>query len=219
MNKKDLELFKQAIDEGISNKFDKLAAACTEEIVCSERHNLAMQAIVYGKIDTKRTWSPRMKRIVAILVAAALLLTSCGIIFRNEIREVFEELFVELSYEGNKSGSKTIENVYRLEYVPLGYVLVNEKVEPLKVNYKYSNEKGDEIQFEQRILDETYFIFDSESGYSEFYTVNDLNIYYRFTNKMHCYIWSDDNYTLYLKSSKAISKEEIVLIIVKMSTK
>ena len=55
MDKSNLELFKQALDEAVSNKFDNMAANCTEEIVCSERHKLAMQAIVYGKGDTKRT--------------------------------------------------------------------------------------------------------------------------------------------------------------------
>ena len=86
MDKTNLELFKQALTEAVSNKFDNIAANCTEEIACSEKHNLAMRAIVYGKTDTKRVWSPRMKRIIAILVAAALLLTSCGIIFRICIR-------------------------------------------------------------------------------------------------------------------------------------
>ena len=98
MDKSNLELFKQAINEAVSNKFDNMATSCTEEIVCSEKHNLAMRAIVYGKTDTKRVWSPRMKRIIAILVAAALLLTSCGIIFRNEIREMFKELFASITF-------------------------------------------------------------------------------------------------------------------------
>jgi alkylhydroperoxidase/carboxymuconolactone decarboxylase family protein YurZ len=102
MNKTNLELFKQALDEAVSNQFDKLAAQCDEEIICSEKHKLAMRAIVYGKTETAQTLSPKMKRLIAILVAAALLLTGCAIIFRNEIREVFEEFFVKLTYSGEK---------------------------------------------------------------------------------------------------------------------
>ena len=101
MDKSNLELFKQALNEAVSNKFDKMADECTEEIVYSEKHKLAMRTIVYGKTDNKRVWSPKMKRIIAILIAAALLLTSCGIIFRNEIREIFKEFFVSLTYESN----------------------------------------------------------------------------------------------------------------------
>ena len=123
MDENDLKLFKQALSEGVSNRFDKMAADCTEEIVCSDKHNLAMRTIVYGKADTKRVWTPKIKRIIAILIAAALLLTSCGIIFRNEIREVFKDLFVSLTYEGDEESQQTIKDVYTLSYVPEGYTL------------------------------------------------------------------------------------------------
>ena len=137
MDKTNLELFKQALNEAVSNKFDNMVARCTEEIVCSEKHNLAMRAIVYGKTGTKRVWSPKMKRIVAILVAAALLLTSCGIIFRNEIREVFKNLFASITFEGDESKVDTIEDIYQLKYIPDGYELVEENISPLSVSYKF----------------------------------------------------------------------------------
>ena len=86
MDKSNLELFKQAVNEAVSNKFDSMADSCTEEIVCSEKHKLAIRTIIYGETKAKRVWSPKMKRIIAILVAAALLLTSCGILFGYEIR-------------------------------------------------------------------------------------------------------------------------------------
>ena len=54
MGKSNLELFKQALNEAVSNKFDKMADECTEEIVYSDRHKLAMRTIVYGKTDNKR---------------------------------------------------------------------------------------------------------------------------------------------------------------------
>ena len=123
MDKSDLELFKQALNEAVSNKFDKMADECTEEIVYSERHKLAMRTIVYGKTDNKRVLSPKMRRIIAILIAVALLLTSCGIIFRNEIREIFKEFFVSLTYESNDEKDEMIEEVYTLGYLPEGYTL------------------------------------------------------------------------------------------------
>ena len=124
MDKSNLELFKQAISEGLSQKFDSVVNSCTDEIVCSEKHNIAMRTIVYGKTDTKRTWSPKMKRIIAILIAAALLLTSCGIIFRNEIREMFEEFFVKLTYSEENNSNNPIEEVYHLEYLPEGILIL-----------------------------------------------------------------------------------------------
>ena len=74
MDKTNLELFQQALNEGLSNRFDSLAEEYTGEIVCSRKHKLAMRTIVYGKAGGARAWSPRMRRVVAILVAAALLL-------------------------------------------------------------------------------------------------------------------------------------------------
>ena len=211
MNKKDLELFRQAIDEGISNRFDKLAAACTEEIVCSEKHNLAMRAIIYGKVDTKRTWSPRMKRIVAILVAAALLLTSCGIIFRNEIREVFEEFFVKLSFDSDDY-NKTIEEIYVLTYLPEGYALEKENISNTVVTYIFVNSTNDRLFFEQRVINGSDFIIDNESGYSIIQENEKYKVYYRFTGETHIYIWNDEKYSMSIKSSVQLSNEDIILL-------
>ena len=212
MNKKDLELFKQAIDEGISNRFDKLAAACTEEIVCSERHNLAMQAIVYGKIDTTRTWSPRMKRVVAILVAAALLLTSCGIIFRDEIREVFEEFFVKLSFDSDDY-NKTIEEIYVLTYLPEGYALEEENISNTVVTYIFVNSTNDRLFFEQRIINGSDFIIDNESGYSIIQEIEKYEVYQINNNIEYFYVWKKENYSIKIKSNIKISNEEILHII------
>jgi hypothetical protein len=213
MNKKDLELFKQAIDEGISNRFDKLAAACTEEIVCSERHNLAMQAIVYGKIDTKRTWSPRMKRIVAILVAAALLLTSCGIIFRNEIKEIFSDFFVSVKYDNNDKIGQTLDNIYYLSYIPDGYIIEDEIIGSLFVQYRYIDDDNHVIIFTQNILNGMEYIIDSENGYSEMIEIDKIKVYYRYTGEMHIFVWNDDNYSLKLTSNNKLTDDEIAEIV------
>lgn len=213
MDKSNLELFKQALNEAVSNKFDNMAASCTEETVCSEKHNLAMRAIVYGKTDTKRVCSPRMKRIIAIIVAAALLLTSCGIIFRNEIREVFKELFASITFEGDESEVNTIEDIYQPNYVPDGFSLEKEIISPLSVVYKFVESNGNIIRFEQHVLGGTDFTVDSESGYSKILTVNTHDIYYRRTKTSHFYIWNDNDYSLLIRSSTELQNEELIKII------
>ena len=213
MDKTKLELFKQALTEAVSNKFDNMAAGCTEEIVCSEKYNLAMRAIVYGKADTTRTWSPKMKRIVAILVAAALLLTSCGIIFRNEIREVFKEFFASITFDGDQSNINAIEEIYELGYLPDGYYLKEEKIVQLRVSYTFVNNNSNYIIFEQRIIDGTGFTIDSESGYSKINEIEKYTVYYRYTKALHSYIWNNDKYTFIIKSSTELSNEELTKII------
>lgn len=219
MDKSNLELFKQALNEAVSNKFDKMADECTEEIVCSERHKLAMRTIIYGKADTSRAWSPRVKRIIAILVAAALILTSCGIIFRNQIREIFEEFYVKLTYDGNEESNKNIDEVYVLGYVPEGYVLENEFLSTTYVKYKFMTSEGDVLYFEQRAIAHSGYYIDSESGYSKIEEIEEFDVYYRFTNKFYHYVWNNETYTMTIKSSIKLSNENIILLINEITTK
>lgn len=212
MDKGSLELFKQALSEGVSNRFDKIAAECTEEIVCSDKHHLIMQTIVYGKTTTKRGLSPSVKRIIAILVAAALLLTSCGIIFRNELREAFNNFFVTITYKDEPTYGTEIENVYQLSYVPEGYSLKDEKIRPLRIQYEFANDTGDFIWFEQQPMDGTDFYIDSENGYAQLNDIKDFEIYYRYTGEKHVYIWTDGIYSMKLASNIHIYSDEIVLI-------
>ena len=213
MDKSNLELFKQALNEAASNKFDKMADECTEEIVYSERHKLAMRTIIYGKTDTKRVWTPKMKRIIAILIAVALLLTSCGIIFRNEIREIFEEFFVKLTYESNEESQQILEEVYCLGYVPKGYDLKKEEITKMFVRYEFKNESGETLFFEQRTLTLSNYVVDSEGGYSQIQDIKKYEVYYRPENLYHCYIWNDGKYSMKLTSNEDLSKEEIILLL------
>lgn len=213
MDKSNLELFKQALSDGLSERFDSVVDSYTEEIVCSERHKLAVKTIIYGKAETKRALSPKAKRIIVILVAAALLLTSCGIIFRNEIHEFVEEFFVKLTYSGNEGGSAVIEEVYELTYLPEGYVITEKQERPIRIEWKYTNENNDMIKFEQRVLEGTDFAINNENGYSQIKEVKEYEVYYRFTEEYHNYIWCSNKYTFRIISNQELSNEEIKLTI------
>ncbi len=213
MDKSNLELFKQAISEGLSNKFDSVVNGCTEEIVCSDRHKLAMRTIIYGKVETERVRSPKMKRIIAILIAAALLLTGCGIIFRNEIREIMDEFFVKYIYSGDGTNDGTIEEVYELTYLPDGYILEKENISDLSAIYKFVDSDNNVIKFEQRILQGSDFTIDSESGYSQIKEIEEYDVYYRYTETYHHYIWTNGNYTFDLMSNPILTNEEVYLIV------
>lgn len=213
MDKSNLELFKQALNEAVSNKFDKMADECTEEIVYSEKHKLAMRTIIYGKADTKRVWSPKMRRIIAILIAVALLLTSCGIIFRNEIREVFEEFFVKLTYDGDDESTESIKDVYCLGYVPEGYTLKREITTDVFIQYTFEDKNGHFIKYDQRAISLSGFYIDIEQGYSQINEIENHYIYYRLTNGYHCYVWNCEDYSIKMKCSLQLSNDEIVKII------
>lgn len=219
MDRTNLELFKQAIRDGICKRCDSIAAECAGEITCSDGHSLAMRTIVYGKIEKARSLSPRARQIIAILVAAALLLTGCGIIFRNEIREVFDDVFVSLYFTNDDETPKTIEEIYTLGYVPEGYVLEEETIGKTTIIYNYFNEESTPLTFEQRVFDSSEIVIDSEEGYSNIMNISGSEIYYRFTNNSHIYIWNNGKYVLKLKTSEEFEKEKIVLMIESVTTK
>ena len=196
MNDDNLALFKQALSEGLSNRFDSIANSYTDKVVCSEQHKIAMRTIVYGKTGRKSTWSPKMKRIVAILVAAALLLTSCGIIFRNEIKEIFEEFYVTIVYGDDKENNQLLDEIYELGYIPYGYKIEDEFIDLISVNYRFVDDKGNNIIFKQNVLNGTEHDIDSENGYSKLIEVEGCELYYRKTNTYNYYIWHNEKYLM-----------------------
>lgn len=219
MEKNNLDLFKQALSEGLSNKFDSVANTCAYEIACSEKHELAMKTIMYGKTSTKKAWSPRMKKIIAILIAAALLLTSCGIIFRHEIRDIIEDVsdfFIKLTYSGNENEGMFIEEVYELSYVPEGYFLKDTHISHLIVRYVFCNDNN-EILFEQGVLDGTTIYIDNEEGYKHIFNVANFEVYYKSTNQKHNYYWNDGKYLMNITSSSELTNDEITSIILGIS--
>ena len=101
------ELFKQALVEGVNRRLDREISACDENIAYSRRHIKNMARIVQGK-ELKK---PLNRKMIAILVAAAILLAGCAIIYRNEIREFFTDLseyFVKIKFEEGQNLSQNI---------------------------------------------------------------------------------------------------------------
>ena len=222
MEKSNLELFKQALNEAWDNKIRREVESCTEEIVTSERHKAAMQAILDGTYGKSARWKLTRAKVIAILVAAALLLASCAVIYRNEIRDLVEEIFGDFSkatYSSEETDGETIEDIYELSYVPEGYVLEESVITPLRVKYVFVNIKNDTIFFEQRALDYSSFLFDIESGYTLWLSDNELDIYYKATPEYNFYLWNNGNYSFLIISSNEISNEEIQIVITNLTIK
>lgn len=216
MNNTNLELFKQALLEGVSNRIDREIESCTETIVCSKRHKAAMKRIINGKYKESETRSLGFKKVVAILVAALLLLASCAIVYRNEIRNFIEEIydaFIKVSYfEGEQPGDE-IEGVYEMTYVPNGYSLEEIVQTPIVVNYSYVNSDGEQIVFEQLSLDSGNLYVDLQNGYKKVVDIEIYDVYYKVAKYRTYYIWNNGKYTFRLVSDVGISTEELIRII------
>lgn len=224
MKKSNLELFKQALNEAWDEKIREEVEACTEEIHTSERHKAAMAAILdgnYEKEEKRSAWKLTRAKIAAILVAAALLLASCAVIYRNEIRDFVEEIFEDFSKvtysENDAADGKTIEEVYELTYVPEGYVLEKSIVNPTIIRYEFTN-NNDTLVFEQQTLDYTSFAFDIENGFTLLLIEDKTAVYYKNVNEFHFYLWNDGNYSLSLRSNCQISNQDMQRILQNIKT-
>ena len=213
MDKTNEALFKQAINEALTNKFQRMADACDEEIVSSRRHRKAMRAIISGKTPRK----PLSTKMIAILVAAAiLLLAGCAIIYRDEIRGFItniREIFIELRFEEGEQESRNIEDIYELTYIPEGYALEKENIYKTSVRYVFTNSDNNSIRFIQQPLDSGSFSVDSEHSDTVLIEIEEYTIYSRKTGNMYYYLWNDGKYALQINSSEPLSDKELLSII------
>ena len=216
MDKTNEELFKQAINEALTNKFQRMADACDEEIVCSRRHRKAMHAIVRGKTPRK-PMTPMNRRVVAVLIAAALLLLAgCAIIYRDEIREFvteIRELFVKVSFPEGDNDSQYIDEIYELTYLPEGYTLKDQRINRMRVQYVFANADSKRIKFIQQSLDASTFSVDSEHSDTVIIEIEEYTVYSRKTGNMYYYLWNDGKYALKLNSTDKLSENDLLLII------
>ena len=213
MDKTNEALFKQAINEALTNKFQRMADACDEEIVCSRHHRKAMRAIISGKTPRK----PLSTQMIAILVAAAiLLLAGCAIIYRDEIRGFIidiKELFVNVDFSEGENNSQKIEEIYELTYFPEGYSLEDQRINRTSVLYTFVNSEGQRIKFIQQPLDSGSFSVDSEHSDTILIEIEEYTVYYRIAGNMHYYLWNDGKYALKINSALELSDNELLLII------
>lgn len=213
----DLELFKQALNEGLELRIQSTIDSCTEEIVCSKEHIAACKAIIRGTYKNRPLWSDAKIKIAAIIAAATMLLAGCTAIYKDEIKtfikHIYEE-YIEITFGDSGSGApQSIEEIYELTYVPKGYALKTEFNSKSMVSYTFESENGETLTFDQCVLNGSSFNFDNERSDSILITVGKNDVYFTNTNKNYSYIWNDGKYALIIISTKEISYDELLKVI------
>ena len=219
MYKNDAKLFGEAVLNGIINRFDRELANNTESDLCSEEHKAAMLDVMLKAQSVERRINK--KRLIAIIVAAALLLVGCtAYVYRNEIGSFVENIYkeyvkIELPEDGDSLLAE-IEHVYTLTYVPEGYDLVENIVDNVGVRYMYVNGSGEKIIFDQSIKNSTSIGIDNDDEKAEVIKYKNLEIYLRTTDYKKHYVWYDENYAFKLVCFESLSQAEILKIIDEM---
>ena len=211
MKKTDLELFKQALLEALEINLQEEEKDFVDKVETSDQHKAAMQAILDGTYEKKSVWKFTKAKVAAILVAAALLLASCAVIYRNEIRDFVEEIFADftkLTYSDKDIDGQTIETVYELTYVPNGYVLKDTVITPTLVRYKFINSSNNMLIYEQKILSAS-FMFNNENGYNLLMSLDEVDIYYKTADNYHYYLWNNCEYSFLISTNDQLSNEDI----------
>ena len=212
--REDRELLVKAFEEAICNQFDKVIAESKATGECSEQHKARMKAII-EEANAAQTKRINRTKLIAALVAAALLLTGCTLyVLRNKIK-----CFIEYIYgthvcveKDNEPRMGYITEVYSLSYVPEGYVLIEEQINIAHLFYCWENSCGKWMKFIQEPLEGKFFA-DINEGYSEILEYADIIIYYRKSEEAHNYCWHNETSGFYLISSEEITKDELIKIL------
>ena len=214
----DRGLLVKALEEAICNRFDKMIGDSPMSADCSEGHKARMAEIIEGA-DTRPGRLSRAK-LIAALIAAALLLTGCTLyVFRNQIKGFVEYIYsTYISVRSDEEiKSNVITDVYKLTYVPEGYELVKERKTAVQVFYRWENDDGRQLEFVQYHLGE--FHIDTDDGYLKIVEHNGIEVYCRESKRSYHYCWLYNDNCFSITSYDEISTEELIKMIDRMVIK
>ena len=213
----DRELFRQALTEAFTRKFDEELAASPEEFLCSEQHLRRMKAIMERHAVMERLQARKRKLIVLLLAAVLLLLTACTVYsLRGKIRAFIEtacDEHVRVTYQDVERiyDDDPFDEYYTLGYVPEGYIIKEDICTRSIRKVEWHNEDNNYIVFEQRILDSSHYLHVEQ--YEPVVVLPDgTRIYHRHTT-VSVFLWNDGIYAYKLETSEVFTIDQIIKII------
>lgn len=215
MYETEKRLFGQALAEVISKTLDEQLRECKETAACSRVHRKCIQYIIrYGESPKARKIS---KRTIALIIAAALLLTGCAALARDQIAGFFMTILetrnmIESPMDGTEY-PETIEEKRIPQVLPEGYELVDEVFTGRALDMTWKNAEGKILVYRQRVHHNYRAGTDNE--YSQFSEkqIDGYTVLYATQNGTSCrYFWMDD-YVYYIYSSSELTDQEIEKII------
>ena len=215
MNQNSAVLFKRAIIEGVSERYDIELAQSKENVACSQAHYQKMSEIL--GFDARKSQKQHNHKIIAaaIILAATLAIGSLTVYaYREQIREFFIRVYEEyivIEFKGEQVLGGVSEH-YQVGYVPEGYMLTKEERSGMHTKYEWENGEGETLTFSQRSLN-TEFRYDA--AYGSYTTVehNGLQIWCKQGRDMMSYMWNDGKYAMSVIDRTMLPMDEIFKII------
>lgn len=208
-------LLKRIITEGFNQRIDDTLSARIKGVECSKKHSEAMGAIVEGRVTGNVVWTTKMRRVVALLVAALLLLTGCAVVYHEEIFGFFKEISdsaIRFTAEVENEPLKKIEEIYELSYLPEGYTLEESANLIIAIHNTYVDDNGNKMTFSQRIAGSGKGGVSNENTNINYHVVKKYEIVEVIGSINYIYIWHDGAYEMELNSVERISIEQLEMI-------
>jgi len=217
MNKINNRAIFEALEYVLYKKMEKEAEAMLR-LCPTVEHDEECYRAVKAQIDEhfKKLERKALKSrvIVAIVAAVLALLTSCAVIFREEIGGFIVTFFEgNADFEGGGSIAKEIDVYYEPTYVPEGYSSIEKDISDLYAVYGYSNGERT-LYFEQYLSSGSNSIDTQNAVYGEA-TVGDKELFYSYREekKTVSMIWRNQNCSFFLSCSSELAPDEIERII------
>ena len=215
MNRSELDLIKKALLDIEKYEVERLESFPHIDTANYPEYDRHIEMIIASEERSSKVISPR--KIIAILVAAALLLSTAITVFayREPIFKFFEEIFeafTRFSLIDNEPDPELIqEGVYLPTYLPEGFEQTSFMEKESLIQTAWI-EETDRIILKQRILYNNNITLDTEKVDYEIINVNDTVFYYYLKNNNHQLLWSNSKYSFTLWCTTGISREEALKI-------
>ena len=215
MYEAEKRLFGQALADVISKKLDEELRECKETAACSRVHSRCVKYTVkYGEAPKVRKIS---KRTIVLIIAAALLLTGCAILVRDQIAGFFMTILetrnVLESPVDITEYPKTIEEKRIPQVLPEGYELVEEVFTGRTLDMTWRNASGELLFYGQMVHETFHTSIDNEHGeWVEKEICGVRVLFYEHSNGEIQFLWMDE-YVYHVYSSRRHSQQEIENII------
>ncbi len=217
MYNEELELFKKAVAQGFSNRFQRETELCPANAKASKKGKRIAKRIAYSGCTPAeaRAHYVKTRYLIALIAVAALLLSSCAVYaYRVEIKSFIEDAFdghIRLSHEDENTDVK-IEQFYTITEIPSGYTLKEGVETPTFAYYLWENSNKHIIKFEQYAVRSAFSILDTENGNIDILDYNGLEIAHEKNDEKDIYTWNNNTYVFIVSLTQGVDVELFDLI-------